>query len=212
MLAAWCEAYADLKIFTEENVMNGRPAKVLGPGDVRRILALARQRRNPSRDMVMVLLSVKAGLRAGEIAALRWGMVIDPKGHIGQTLELPSAAAKKGSGRRIPIHPKLRAALVRLSREMDRHPDYVVRSERGHRMTAKSVVNWFAKAYRELGLVGCSSHSGRRTFVTRAARLIMRAGGSLRDVQELAGHRSIKTTQGYIEGDGPAQRRLIRLI
>jgi integrase/recombinase XerD len=79
-------------------------------------------------------------------------------------------------------------------------------------MTAKSDVNWFAKAYRELGLVGCSSHSGRRTFVTRAARLIMRAGGSLRDVQELAGHRSIKTTQGYIEGDGPAQRRLIRLI
>ncbi len=79
-------------------------------------------------------------------------------------------------------------------------------------MTAKSVVNWFAKAYRSVGLVGCSSHSGRRTFVTRAARLIMHAGGSLRDVQELAGHRSIQTTQGYIEGDGRAQRRLIRLI
>ena len=79
-------------------------------------------------------------------------------------------------------------------------------------MTAKSVVNWFHWLYSDLGLQGCSSHSGRRTFVTRAARSVHKAGGSLRDVQELAGHRSIKTTQGYIEGDADAQRRLIRLL
>ena len=71
-------------------------------------------------------------------------------------------------------------------------------------MTAKAIVDWFADLYAGLGLQGCSSHSGRRTFVTRAARLIQQVGGSLRDVQELAGHRSIKTTQGYIDGDGDA--------
>ena len=38
------------------------------------------------------------------------------------------------------------------------------------------------------------------------------AGASLRDVQMLAGHRSIETTQGYIDGDSDAQRRLVRLI
>jgi integrase len=63
-------------------------------------------------------------------------------------------------------------------------------SERGGPMTAQSIVNWFAKLYDDAGLQGCSSHSGRRTFVTMAARLISRAGGSLRDVQELVGHRS----------------------
>ena len=79
-------------------------------------------------------------------------------------------------------------------------------------MTAVSIVNWFALAYQAIDLRGCSSHSGRRTFITRAARLVHKTGGSLRDVQLLAGHRSIQTTQRYIDGDSDAQRRLVALI
>jgi integrase/recombinase XerD len=67
----------------------------------------------------------------------------------------------------------------------------VIRSERGAALRPSSVVNWFARLYRELGFEGCTSHSGRRTFITNAARLVFKAGGSLRDVQQLAGHRSI---------------------
>ena len=79
-------------------------------------------------------------------------------------------------------------------------------------MTPVSIVCWFANAYNAIGLEGCSSHSGRRTFITRAARLVHKAGGSLRDVQLLAGHRSIQTTQRYIDGDTDAQRKLVSLI
>jgi integrase len=79
-------------------------------------------------------------------------------------------------------------------------------------MTPLSIVVWFKRAYEYVGLDGCSSHSGRRTFITRAARLVHEAGGSLRDVQLLAGHRSIQTTQRYIEGDTDAQRKLVSLI
>jgi integrase len=88
----------------------------------------------------------------------------------------------------------------------------VIRSERGGPMTPVSIVNWFAIAYRAVGLAGCSSHSGRRTFITRAARLVHKAGGSPRDVQLLAGHRSIQTTQRYIDGDTDAQRKLVSMI
>ncbi len=79
-------------------------------------------------------------------------------------------------------------------------------------MTPRSVVNWFKGLYDDLGLSGCSSHSGRRTFITLSARLISRAGGSLRDVQELAGHSDLSTTQRYIEGDRDAQRKLVAML
>ncbi len=79
-------------------------------------------------------------------------------------------------------------------------------------MTPGSVVNWFTDLYAQAGLAGCSSHSGRRTFITNSARLAAKVGGCLRDVQELAGHSAITTTQIYIAGDSEAQRKLVHLL
>jgi integrase len=191
--------------------MAGKQAKLLTEAQVTDCLAHVVQSRHETRNRVMLMLSVKAGLRAGEIAALTWSMVSDARGRIGETIELEDRIAKKGSGRTIPLHPELRKALRELKRSCDGEGT-IVQSERGGAMSAASVVNWFAELYRALRLVGCSSHSGRRTFITNAARRVHRAGGSLRDVQELAGHRSISMTQRYIEGDSEAKRRLVALL
>jgi integrase/recombinase XerD len=191
--------------------MKGQPAKTLSSADVRALLAKVDRTRLPVRNRVIVLLSVRAGLRAREIAALEWSMIMTARREVGLVIELPARAAKKGSGRRIPINPELRQALQRLAKGADLSGSVVV-SERGHATSAKVIVNMFAIWFAACRLSGCSSHSGRRTFITRAARLIYKAGGSLRDVQELAGHRSLKTTQSYIEGDADAQRRLVRML
>ena len=191
--------------------MPGKQAKILATNQIDDLSLFAETTRYPLRDRVIVLLSVKAGLRAGEIANLTWEMVLDPSGAIGTVLELRNHAAKKGHGRLIPLHVDLREALAAIRGTSDPSRP-VVLSERGSKMKARSVVIWFSRAYRAVGLDGCSSHSGRRTFITRAARLVHKAGGSLRDVQLLAGHRSIQTTQGYIDGDSDAQRRLVSLI
>jgi integrase/recombinase XerD len=192
--------------------MIGKRAKILAQAHVEDLLFFAQHTRHPIRNKVVVLLSLKAGLRAGEIANLSWDMVIDPTGEIATTLELQDHVAKKGSGRVIPVHPDLRKALMQLRAESPQSNGAVVQSERGGPMRPIAIVCWFARAYRAIGLAGCSSHSGRRTFITRAARLVHRAGGSLRDVQLLAGHRSLLTTQRYIDGDTDVQRQLVALI
>jgi integrase len=189
----------------------GKQAKILSEDDLEDLLVYAAATRNPIRNRVIVLLSAKAGLRAGEIANLTWDMILDPNGAISTAIELRDHAAKKRSGRLIPLHKDLRNALANW-RGITGGTGPVVLSERGCAMTPLSIVVWFARAYRAVGLEGCSSHSGRRTFITRAARLVHKAGGSLRDVQLLAGHRSIQTTQRYIDGDTDAQRKLVSLI
>ena len=188
-----------------------RQAKILTKDQADLLLIYAGSTRHPYRDRLIVLLSVKAGLRAGEIASFTWDMVLGGDGDLASCIELRDPAAKKRSGRRIPLHPELREALVAW-RALNAADGPIITSKRGGPMRAGSIVLWFARAFRAIGLDGCSSHSGRRTFITRAARLVHKAGGSLRDVQLLAGHASITTTQRYIEGDTDAQRKLVSLI
>ena len=191
--------------------MAGKQAKTLSTDHIDDVLFFAERSRHPLRNRLIVLLSVKAGLRAAEIAKLSWDMILGPSGEVGVTIELQDKIAKKGSGRSIPLHRDIREALIEV-RQLCHDQGPVIRSERGGAMTPMSIVVWFSRAYESLGFEGCSSHSGRRTFITRAARVVHKAGGSLRDVQLLAGHRSIQTTQRYIDGDSDAQRRLVSLI
>ena len=126
---------------------------------------LLQQTRYPERDQVILLLSVKAGLRAKEIAALTWNMLTDAEGNLGSAIHLRNEATKGSSGRVIPMNRKLRKALELLFQVPNASP-YVITSERGQRTSAAVIVNLFAHWYRALGFSGCSSHSGRRTFIT----------------------------------------------
>jgi integrase len=161
----------------------------------------------------MLLLSVKAGLRACEIAGLTWAMAFDAKQNVASVLEVRDAISKRRRGRIVPLNGELRTALEALRVHMSPAPENpIIASERGDHMAAAAVVNWFANLYRSADLAGCSSHSGRRTFITNAARLVHKVGGSLRDVQQLAGHASIDMTQRYIEGSTPAKQALVKLL
>ena len=191
--------------------MPGRQAKLLTEPIIRRALKAVDARPDRDRDRVVLMLSLRAGLRAGEIAGLDWNMVLAPGGRVDSTLLVPDRIAKKGGGRRIPLHPELRRALQALARASPCEGPIIV-SRRGGRMQPNSIVNWFVMLFAEIGADGCSSHSGRRTFITHAARNAHKAGASLRDVQLLAGHRSIQVTQDYIDGDSDAQRRLVRAL
>jgi integrase/recombinase XerC len=194
----------------------GKQAKIITDRQVRAVLAELSGRRYPVRDRVMFLFSIKAGMRAKEIASVTWAMVTDAEGEIADVIALEDRAAKgHAGGRIIPMHPELKSALAALHRERaDKvHSELpVIHSERDRGLSAGAVTVWFYRLFASLGMIGCSSHSGRRTFITRAARKISEVGGSLRDIQQLAGHSSLSTTARYIEGDQEAQRRVVALI
>ena len=193
----------------------GKQAKTLTKPQIDAVLGYLAKTRYPVRDRVIFLLSVKAGLRAKEIASLTWAMVTDAEGTLSDTISLTDIASKGRGGRVIPINKDLRAALAALKAEVDkasRQSPFVVTTERAGRTSSYAIVNKFAAWYRALGFSGASSHSGRRTAITQWARKISTVGGSLRDVQLLAGHSALSTTQRYIESDGLAQRRVVELV
>src|SRR3954468_12015774 len=91
--------------------MAGKQAKTLSTVHIDDLLFFAERSRHPIRNRLIVLLSIKAGLRAAEIAKLTWDMVLNPNGDIGSVLELRDWAAKKKGGRLIPLHADLCDAL-----------------------------------------------------------------------------------------------------
>ena len=111
--------------------MSGKQAQLLTASMVRQALTHVRKKRYPARDVAMILLSVKAGLRAGEIANLTWPMVLDAKRKVSDMIALHDRAAKKLSGRIIPMNQGLRKSLLRLHKEQ-KYPAYghVIQSER----------------------------------------------------------------------------------
>jgi integrase len=142
------------------------------------------------------------------------GMVTDAEGNVGDALHLVNGASKgKRGGRTVPLNRELQAALVALkaTRNGVEAADRMIHSERDIGMSAGAVQVWLHRLCASLGCAGASSHSGRRMFVTRCAKNIIAASGSLKDVQELAGHSSLSTTQHHIQGDTEAKRKVVDL-
>jgi len=188
-----------------------KKSKVISNRQANVILAYLATTKHPIRNRLIFLLSVKAGLRAKEISELRWSMVTDAEGWIDDEIRLPDSASKGQSGGVIPIARSLREALSDWARKVGTiEPDRcIIHTQRCNRTSPQVVVNMFWHWYRAVGFDGCSSHSGRRTFITNAARNIGQFGGSLRDVQALARHRSLSMTQSYIEVDSEAIRKVV---
>ena len=127
-----------------------KQAKTLTGRQTAHLQAFMQQTRYPERNQVILLLSIKAGLRAKEIAGLTWDMLTDAEGNLGSAIHLRNEASKGRSGRVIPLNRDLREALQELFHARGAS-SFVITSERSQRTSAAVIVNLFAGWFRMLG-------------------------------------------------------------
>ena len=196
----------------------GKQSKTLNKSQIQMVRTFLKSKRNGLRNETIFLLSVKSGLRSKEISLLSWKMVSKSDETIDDFINLPNSSSKGNGGRIIPLHKDIKENLNLMLEEhkklygFDQNKSFIVRTERTPFTTSQTIVNMFQKWYGKLGLLGCSSHSGRRTFITETSKKISLVGGSLRDIQMMVGHQSLQTTQRYIEGDSESQKKVVDLI
>jgi integrase len=196
----------------------GKQAKTLSRTQVKMISEYLLTNRYGLRDQTIFYFSIKAGLRAKEIAHLKWSMVMNSDGAVGDYLNLPNSSSKGNGGRVVPLNKNLKLNLIKLLQQHSGYQNFtpqasaLIRTERSKNTSSQAIVNMFQRWYGRLGLIGCSSHSGRRTFITETSKKISTVGGSLRDIQMMAGHSSLQTTQRYIESDSESQMKVVDLL
>ena len=175
-----------------------KQAKVLDDAELKRVLAVVAQGKHAARNRMALLLSHYAGLRVGEIATLHWSDVVGADGEIKQQFYLKPENTKSNEARPVHVSKRLQrelAAYKSCASQKLRPEDPLIHSQKRGAFSANSLCQLFGRLYREAGIDGATSHSGRRWFITRLAH----SGVSPKVIMTLAGHRSLATTQRYID-------------
>lgn len=176
-----------------------KQAKVLSETELKRLFAVIAQRKHAARDRAAVMLSFYAGMRVGEIAALTMGDVLDGQGRVRDQIRLRAEITKGGHARVVFPNDRLQ---LELQRYVDGMPPArlepaapLLLTQKRTAFSANTLCQLFAVFYQAAGIDGASSHSGRRWFITRLAHRAV----SPKVIMTLAGHKSLATTQRYIE-------------
>ena len=185
-------------------------ARALIDREIKLALAQCNTRRHGARDRVLVQFSILAGLRACELAALTVGAVYDVGGTPRTSMILHRAQTKGNSARRVYFNTELQRVLKQYRPHVaDRATDDPLFATRfGTAFSANTMSQLFLDIYHSCGLHGCSSHSGRKTFITRLAD----KGVAVHLLAALAGHKHIGTTQRYITVNEVLLTRAVELV
>jgi len=161
-----------------------------------KMLAYLRQTRYARRDVLIYLLTVKAGMRIGSVAGLMIEDICNADGSIKEVVILRKSITKGAKTITAYLsHPELKAALVEYLRERgEKRVGNLIVSQKGSAFSPNSLSQLMLKHYKNAGIEGASSHSGRRTAITNW----LKNGGDIVAVSKLAGHSSILTTQRYV--------------
>lgn len=186
-------------------------AKTLTERELKRVLDYIALHRHAARNRAMVVLTYFAGLRVSEVANLKYADVVAADGTIKPEIQLAPEQVKGGHARTVFVGEKLRKELaiyVKTLKRREQEQLALFHTQKRDGFSANTLCQHFYWLYQRAGLEGASSHSGRRTFITNLAA----KGVGVRVLASLAGHRSIATTQHYIDVNDDMKRRAVELV
>ena len=185
-------------------------ARVLNAQELRKVLDHVATRRHSARNRVMLLLTHYAGMRVAEVAALRINDVLNDSGTIKPEIRLMPDQTKGKHARTVYLNERMQKELAQYTRLLKikdaSKPLFYTQKKDG--FSANSLTQYFFYLYRAVGLEGCSSHSGRRSFLTGLAN----KGTAIHILKSLAGHRNISTTATYLYSSPDQLKAAVELV
>ena len=172
-------------------------AKILSEQEFKRTLAVIAKRRHADRDRIAFLLTHWAGMRVCEVAALTLERVLGPDGAVLDEFRLDTDQTKGSRGRTVLINNRLKREIGIFLKS---HPVHAFnaplllsqKAKKGSQgFSANTLCQLINSTYRDAGIIGATSHSGRRGFITELANHSV----GIKVIMELAGHRQLGTTQ-----------------
>ena len=186
-------------------------AKTLTENELKIVLAIVAQGRHAARNRLMILLSHWSGMRVGEIAALRINNVIHHNNIVCDEIRLTADQTKGSQARVVMVGERLRKEIASYCKQLKKiipSAPLIYSQKNRQGFSANSLSQEFKTIYQRAGIQGATSHSGRRTFIT----VLANKGIGVRVLQSLAGHKSIATTQVYIDVNDEMKRAAVNLL
>ena len=185
-------------------------AKTLTQSELDQVLRYIDTRKYALRNRTLLLTSFWSGMRVKEIASLRIMDVMNEDGSIKSEVRLTATQTKGSHPRTVFLPNKLRTELANYLkvRDVTRPEIPLFFTEKNQGFTPNTMCQFFFWLYRNAGISGASSHSGRRTFITSLAQ----KGIGVRVLASLSGHRNIAVTQRYIDVNDEMKRNAVELI
>jgi integrase/recombinase XerD len=187
-----------------------KQAKTLNERELQRLLDFVKTTKNAARNRAILLLTHLAGMRIGEVAAVRVCDLLASDGTVRDEINLSASQTKGKKGRSVLLNERMQAEIAAYLRTMRvRDPKQALFStQRSAAFTANSLTQVVNGIYKHAGFDGASSHSGRRGFLTNLAE----KGVSVRIMMALAGHSNMATTQRYIDLRPGVLRNAVELV
>ncbi len=168
-----------------------KQARILNDQELEELLTFISTTKSPVRNRTIMLLTHYAGMTPGEVANLKIQHVSNSNGSV-----VSESTIGEGNDQRVVLFSEKMQTELRLylqTIDVSNKLAPLFSTQRRDGFSPSSLSQILNGIYKNAGFKGCTSHSGRRGFLTK----LYEQGISTNVIMKLAGHKNRQTTLQY---------------